>query len=75
MEKELGFDELKEQPFAIIRADGGHPVPFLTWQGVSPFAPSSEAGIHMRNVRYFLDGNRLRARRDVSHEESWYTLS
>lgn len=75
MEKELGFDELKQQPFTKIQVDGGHAVAFLTWRGVSPFNPSGGGDINMVHVRYFLDGNRLRVRRDVSHEETWYTLS
>jgi hypothetical protein len=75
MEKEVGFDELKHMPFTKIQVDGGHAVPFVTWRGVSPFAQSSGEGIRMNMVRYFLNGNRLRVRRDVTHEEVWYTLS
>jgi hypothetical protein len=75
VEKELGFDELKRQPFTKIQVDGGPSVSFLTWQGVSPFAAGGPGDINMVHVRYFLDGNRLRTRRDVSHEEVWYTLS
>lgn len=75
IEKEVGFDELKHMPFTKIQVDGGHAVPFLTWRGVSPFAQSSGEGIRMNMVRYFLNGTRLRVRRDVTHEEVWYTLS
>ena len=75
MEKEIGFTELKQQPFTRIQIDGGQPVSFSTWQGMSPFAPSGPGDINMVNVRYFLNGTRLRVRRDISHEESWYTLS
>jgi hypothetical protein len=75
MEKELGFDALKRLPFAKIQVDGGPSVSFLTWHGVSPFAAGGPGDINIVHVRYFLEGNRLRVRRDVSHEEIRYTLS
>lgn len=75
MEKELGFEELQQQPFTKIQVDGGQPVSLLTWQGVSPFVTGGPGEINMAHVRYFLNGNRLRVRQDMSHEERWYTLS
>jgi hypothetical protein len=75
VEREVGFDELKRMPFMKIQVDGGHAVPFLTWRGVSPYAAGGPGEINLVLVRYFLNGNRLRIRRDVSHEEIWYTLS
>jgi hypothetical protein len=76
MEQEFGFDELKQKPFKQIQVDGGGPVSFFAWRGVSPYASTATPGaISMVRVRYFLNGNRLRVRRDVSYEEVWYTLS
>jgi hypothetical protein len=74
MEQEFGFDELKQMPFLRIQIDGGHAVSFLTWRGVSPFAETGPGDVNMAQVRYFLDGNRLRVRRHLDGDV-WYTLT
>ncbi len=75
MDEEIGFEELKQTPFTKIQTDGRTPVPFMTWRGVPPFIQSGPGDINVTDVRYFLNGNRLRVRRDLTHEEVWYTLS
>jgi hypothetical protein len=73
MERELNLEQIRAQPSVTrIQRDGGHGVPLATWQGWSSTTPAPYVnGL----VRYFLDGNRLRVRRDGSGEEGWYTLS
>jgi hypothetical protein len=72
MEQELNLDQIRALPFTRIQRDGATPVPLATWMGWSSVAPAPHANYM---ARYFVDGNRLRARQDVSHDEGWYTLS
>jgi hypothetical protein len=72
MEQDLSLEQLKAtRPFTKIQRDGAPEVSLDKWNGVAPFASVYAGSL----VRYFLDGNRLRVRRDLSHEEIWYTLS
>ena len=72
------FEELKQKALQLgntkIQIDGGHPVSLAAWRGVSPFAGNGPGDINMANVRYFLDGQRVRARKAL-HGDVWYTLS
>jgi hypothetical protein len=75
---ELGFGEFLEKAlsagFTSIQVDGGTPVPLATWRGVSVQAAGGPGDINFANVRYFLEGDRLRVRKDF-HGDVWYTLA
>jgi hypothetical protein len=73
VEEELGWDELKKRKFAQIQIDGGKPIPFETWGGISPFVADRLGEMSRVSVRYFIKGNRLRVRRDFDGDY-WYTL-
>jgi hypothetical protein len=75
--EELGFEEFMQRAisagFTSIQVDGGTAVALRTWQGVSVQAAGGPGDFTFVTVRYFLEGNRLRVRKDF-HGDFWYTL-